>query len=97
VRERVGKTGGWEARGIGLNEKIEAVLDKLDPAQKQPRFEQPRLALDPKSPALYSVRTLHGYFHNRDFLPDTRDIKAAWDAWEGYLSALHDELSTAQP
>jgi hypothetical protein len=83
----------WDQRGIRLDDKIEAALTLLDPAQKDRRLDQARLALNRASPASYTVKTLHGYFHNLEFVPDPREIKHAWDAWESYLLVINDKLS----
>jgi hypothetical protein len=83
----------WDTRGVRLDDKVGAVIQYLDPAAKDRRLDQARLALDHKTPAYYSISTLHGYFHNREFIPAARDIKSAWDAWESYLLAIHERLS----
>jgi hypothetical protein len=82
----------WEAIGISLSVKVCCVSDYLDPTKKARNLQQARLAARDDSRDIYSVWTLHGYFHNRMLLPMAGDIKKAWDAWESYLIAVHENL-----
>lgn len=87
-----GKKGAtrWDDIGIQLSAKVQQALDFLDPGPKKSKdFQNIRLALDPQSHGVASINTLHGYFHNRDFMPDEANILKAWDIWEPYLRAVH--------
>ncbi len=83
----------WDEFGIALATKVECVCNNLDPTRREKKFQQARLAIDPGTKGYYSVETLHGYFHNVDLLPDAKDLKRAWDAWESYLFELHTSLN----
>jgi hypothetical protein len=83
-----GKTK-WDDFSITLSDKILSVLSFLDTTGKDKQFQQARVALDQNSNSVFSITTLHGFFHNRDLIPTAVAIKEAWDAWESYLRALH--------
>jgi hypothetical protein len=82
----------WDTIGIPLDVKIVSVADHLDPKKNTKSFQQARLAVHQSPPTVFSTATLHGYFHNRQLIPDAASIKAAWDAWEAYLTAVHTDL-----
>lgn len=83
----------WGDFGISLAVKVNCVADMLDTSKKDKKFQQARLATDPTANSHYSVTTLHGYFHNVDLLPDAKDLKRAWNAWERYLFEVHSALN----
>lgn len=83
----------WDDFGIPLAVKVDCVADALDSSKKDKKFQQARLATDQNSHSYYSVNTLHGYFHNVDLLPDAKDLKRAWNAWERYLFEVHSTLN----
>jgi hypothetical protein len=83
----------WGDFGISLAVKVNCVADILDTSKKDKRFQQVRLATEPNANSYYSVATLHGYFHNVDLLPDAKDLKRAWNAWERYLFEVHSTLN----
>jgi hypothetical protein len=83
----------WSDINVRLDIKITSVLHYFDPGKTEKEFKQARLALDPSSQnAVYSIHTLHSYFHNLGVLPDPAALRAAWDAWEGYLRIVHENL-----
>lgn len=87
-----GKTK-WSDIGIALDVKISLVADYFDPTKADKDFQQARLALSATAgPSVFSVQTLHGYFHNLALMPDPASLRGAWDAWEGYLRISHGEL-----
>jgi hypothetical protein len=86
-----GKKGAtrWDDIGIPLSAKVQVAIDFLDKTKKAKLFQPIRVALDVQSHGVASINTLHGYFHNRDLMPDATDVMKAWDVWEPYLSAVH--------
>ncbi len=85
--------GKWSDINVRLDVKITSVMHALDPGKTAKEFKQTRIAMDASSKdAVYSIHTLHNYFHNLDVLPDIAALRSAWDAWEGYLRIVHDEL-----
>jgi hypothetical protein len=81
----------WDDIGIPLSAKVQQALDFLNPGPKKSKdFQNIRVALDSQSHGVASINTLHGYFHNRDFMPDANNITKAWDVWEQYLRAVHE-------
>jgi hypothetical protein len=83
----------WDTRGVRLDDKIEAALTVLDPGKRDGSLDQARVALNHETKAHYSIATLHGYFHNLEWVPDAKDIKGAWEAWESYLMGVHKALN----
>lgn len=86
---RSGTLTKWDDIGIRLSDKVGCVLELIDPSGKDKKLQTVRVARDPSSHAVYSISTLHGYFHNRDLKPDSTAIREAWDGWEHYLRMLH--------
>jgi hypothetical protein len=83
----------WGDAGLRLDLKIGTVAHFFDPSKSDKRFQQARQALDvSNAAAAFSIRTLHGYFHNLDLIPDAASLRGAWDAWESYLRAVHEDL-----
>lgn len=83
----------WSEYGLRLDQKVKAVLYYFDPTGTDSDFKQIRVALDPTSTnAAFSVPTLHSYLHNLNMIPDPAALRSAWDAWESYLRAVHDDL-----
>lgn len=87
-----GKKGAtrWDDIGIPLAAKVQIAIDFLDTTRKSKTFQPIRVALDIQSHGVASINTLHGYFHNRDLMPDAADVMKAWDVWEPYLRAVHE-------
>lgn len=83
----------WADIGIPLATKITCAADHLDPTKKDKSFQQARLAAQASSSSFYSIHTLHGYFHNRKFIPAASELKKAWDAWEAYLHEIHNAIN----
>ena len=83
----------WGDIGLRLDLKISTVLHYLDPSKSTKEFQQARQSLDASSAsAVFSIPTLHGYFHNLNLIPDISSLREAWDAWESYLKAVHEDL-----
>jgi hypothetical protein len=83
----------WSDYGLRLDLKIKTVVYYFDPQGTDSDYKQIRVALDPASAnAAFSLPTLHSYFHNLSFIPDPAALRSAWDAWEGFLRAVHDDL-----
>lgn len=83
----------WADAGLRLDVKIGCVVHYFDPTKSDKTFQQARQALDAShANAAFSIRTLHGYFHNLDLIPDPGSLREAWDAWESYLRTIHEDL-----
>lgn len=83
----------WSEYGLKLDLKIKTVLYYFDPTGTDRDYHQVRVALDGASAsAAFSLPTLHSYFHNLNMIPDPAALRSAWDAWEAYLRAVHDDL-----
>ena len=83
----------WGDGGLRLDLKISTVAHYFDPSKSDKAFQQARHAVDDShASAAFSIRTLHGYIHNLDLIPDAASLREAWDAWESYLRAVHDDL-----
>jgi hypothetical protein len=83
----------WGDAGLRLDLKIGTVAHYFDPTKSDKAFQQARQALDAShAAAAFSIRTPHGYFHNLDLIPDGSSLRDAWDAWESYLRAIHQDL-----
>jgi hypothetical protein len=84
----------WDDYKVKLSDKVGAVVHFLDPSNSAKPFQQARLAIQTSAVGPFSIATLHGYFHNRDLLPDAASIRATWDGWEAYLREVHNALNT---
>lgn len=83
----------WSDINVRLDVKVSSVLHYFDPHKTEKEFKQARVAMDPSSQnAVYSIHTLHAYFHNLGVIPDVAALRSAWDAWEGYLRIVHENL-----
>jgi len=86
-----GKTK-WSDFGIPLKDKIQSVLNSLDPGAKEKDLSNARRALSDDN-YLHSVTTLHQYMHDLNTDASPKEIKQAWERWHPYFSRVFDAIN----
>jgi hypothetical protein len=74
-----------------LKKRLQRVLNKVDPTQKDEKFQGVRQGLSDGT-SLFAVGTLHGYVHNAHFHPVGSEIRAIAANLTPFLEALNDDL-----
>ncbi|MBY5969930.1 hypothetical protein [Halomonas denitrificans] len=80
----------WE--DAKLRQKIEKVVEDLDPRKKNSDLSQVRKGLG-SDEWLHSVDTLHSFVHDKLGNVTDKEIKIIWDRFHPLFKAIHDSLS----
>jgi len=82
----------WTDIGIPLNEKVQKVLDELDPTKKDHELKNARKALSGDKDMLHSIGSLHDLIHNRFGEQSDKELKQVWERWQPFWKRLYDSL-----
>ncbi|HVB66211.1 MAG TPA: hypothetical protein VND01_00780 [Candidatus Acidoferrales bacterium] len=83
----------WSDQGISLKEKIQTVLQQLDPSGREKALANARRGLTGDD-YLHSVTTLHQYLHDIYMDADPTEVKKAWERWHPYFSRVFAAINT---
>jgi hypothetical protein len=74
-----------------LKDKLKRCLREVDPTDKAAEYQGVRAGLNDNT-SIYSVATLHGYVHNKDFHPTPSDVRGIVANLRPLLQNLNDSL-----
>jgi hypothetical protein len=80
----------WSDIGINLQEKVQTVLDDLDPTKRDPDLKMARKGLN--GDMGHSIGSLHDLIHNRLCEQSDRELKQAWERWQPFWKRLYSAL-----